>query len=182
MLLEQHFKVAPCGLVQDSADTLSFSFCQTAHYLNKAKGKLFPMSASWVISICLSIASALPQHSFPYVLKTKTSHHSSKISTKTAAPRTTKSPICFENQDSPPSSKPSTWTAASLASSRSKMEEIAINLSWHFVLWFLFLFGTPTLRLLEHLYLIPSSSDDALETIAKRFCQNPCARLLLSSA
>ena len=39
-----------------------------------------------------------------------------------------------------------------------------------------------TLRLLEHLYLIPSSSDDALETIAKRFCQNPCARLLLSSA
>ena len=31
MLLEQLFKVAPCGLDRDSAGTLSFSYCQTAH-------------------------------------------------------------------------------------------------------------------------------------------------------
>ena len=40
MLWEQLFKVAPCWLVQDSARTLSFSFCQPAHNLNKTKGTL----------------------------------------------------------------------------------------------------------------------------------------------
>ena len=33
MLLGQLFKVAPCGLVQDLAGTVSFSLCQTAHDL-----------------------------------------------------------------------------------------------------------------------------------------------------
>ena len=32
-LWEQIFKVSPCWLVRDSAGTLSFSFCQTAHDL-----------------------------------------------------------------------------------------------------------------------------------------------------
>ena len=31
MLLEQLYKVATCRLVQDSARTLSYSFCQKAH-------------------------------------------------------------------------------------------------------------------------------------------------------
>ena len=38
MLLEQLFKVAPCGLVQDSAGMLSFSICQTAHDFFKKAG------------------------------------------------------------------------------------------------------------------------------------------------
>ena len=38
ILLEQLFKVAPCRLVQDSAGTLSFSFCQTANDLKNLAG------------------------------------------------------------------------------------------------------------------------------------------------
>ena len=38
MLLEQLFKVAPCGLVRDSAETLYFSFCQMAHDLKNLVG------------------------------------------------------------------------------------------------------------------------------------------------
>ena len=38
MLLEQLFKVVPCGLVQDLAGTLSFSLCQTAHDLENLAG------------------------------------------------------------------------------------------------------------------------------------------------